>query len=72
MIKWLFYVKLALSVVMLVCGPNWPTLLCFYIARLVTQGAINLPFKIYIYIERERERVTQVLSLDLKTDACLF
>ena len=32
-IKWLFYVKLGLSVIMLMCGPNWPVLLCFYIAR---------------------------------------
>lgn len=43
-IKWLFYVKLALSVVMLVCGPNWPTLLCFYIAsnRVFTEGTCKL------------------------------
>ena len=32
-IKWLFYVKLGLSVIMLMVGPNWPILLCFYIAR---------------------------------------
>ena len=32
-IKWLFYVKLGLSVIMLMVGPNWPLLLCFYIAR---------------------------------------
>ena len=32
-IKWLFYVKLTLSVLMLTFGPNWPILLCFYIAR---------------------------------------
>lgn len=37
-IKWLFYVKLGLSMIMLACGPNWSILLCFYIARLVTES----------------------------------
>ena len=35
MIKWLFCVKLLLSLIMLTFGPNWPLLLCFYIARYV-------------------------------------
>ena len=35
-IKWLFCVKLLLSLIMLTFGPNWPLLLCFYIARYVS------------------------------------
>lgn len=43
-IKWLFYVKLSLSVIMLMVGPNWPGLLCFYIAsnRVFTEGTCKL------------------------------
>ncbi|XP_029201215.2 transmembrane protein 180-like isoform X1 [Acropora millepora] len=43
-IKWLFYVKLGLSMIMLACGPNWSILLCFYIAsnRVFTEGTCKL------------------------------
>lgn len=43
-IKWLFYVKLGLSLIMLACGPNWSILLCFYIAsnRVFTEGTCKL------------------------------
>ena len=32
-VNWLFYVKLTLSVVMLTFGPNFPLLICLFIAR---------------------------------------
>lgn len=43
-IKWLFCVKLLLSLIMLTFGPNWPLLLCFYIAsnRVFTEGTCKL------------------------------
>lgn len=34
-IKWLFYTKLLLSISMMSCGPNWPFLVCIFIARSV-------------------------------------
>ncbi|XP_028414172.1 transmembrane protein 180-like [Dendronephthya gigantea] len=43
-IRWLFYVKLALSLVMLMLGPDYTALLCIFIAsnRVFTEGTCKL------------------------------
>lgn len=43
-IKWLFYIKLILSSIMLLLGPDWSTLLCIFIAsnRVFTEGTCKL------------------------------